>query len=173
MYRSTAIQQFASFFLARLDGERMEVVFSNAGHNWPVLQRRDGRRRLLERGGLLLGILEGVAFEEEKLSLEPGDLMLLYTDGVSEAADAAGTLFGEERLYEAVAAMPRSLTAREVAGRLLDTLYGFLDGTEPQDDITLVAVRVLEPAYGAGEASTESSVAEPATARAPSGRYTA
>jgi sigma-B regulation protein RsbU (phosphoserine phosphatase) len=142
MYRSTAIQQFASFFLARLDAERLELVFSNAGHNWPVLQRRDGRRRLLERGGVLLGILEGVGFEEERLSLEPGDLLVLYTDGVSEAANAAGDMFAEERLYEAVAAMPGELTAREVAERLLGTLRDFLDGTEPQDDVTLVVVRV-------------------------------
>ncbi len=146
MYRSTAIQQFASFFLARLDAERLELVFSNAGHNWPVLQRRDGRRRLLERGGLLLGILEGVGFEEERLALEPGDLLVLYTDGVSEAANAAGDMFAEDRLYEAVAAMPAGLTAREVADRLLGTLHDFLDGTEPQDDITLVIVRVPETA---------------------------
>lgn len=168
MYRSTAIQQFASFFLARLDAERLELVFSNAGHNWPVLQRRDGQRRLLERGGVLLGILEGVGFEEERLTLEPGDLLVLYTDGVSEAANAAGEMFDEERLYEAVAAMPSALSAREVAERLLAILHGFLDGTEPQDDVTLLVVKV--PDYGTDAASTESSVAELATARAPSGR---
>jgi sigma-B regulation protein RsbU (phosphoserine phosphatase) len=71
---------------------------------------------------------------------------VLYTDGVSEAANAAGDMFDEERLYEAVAAMPAVLTAREVAERLLATLHDFLDGTEPQDDITLVVVKVPETA---------------------------
>jgi phosphoserine phosphatase RsbU/P len=167
MYQSTAIQQFASFFLARLDGERLELVFSNAGHNWPILQRRDGRRRLLERGGLLLGILEGVAFEEERLVLEPGDLLVLYTDGVSEAANAAGVLFDEERLYEAVAAMAPELTAREVAERLLGRLHDFLDGTEPQDDVTLLVVRV--PEHDADVAGADVAEAVTAAHARPSG----
>jgi len=173
MFRSTAIQQFATFFLARVDGERLELAFSNAGHNWPVLQRVGGERRLLERGGLILGIQEAVDFEEERVNLLPGDLVVLYTDGISEAANAAGDQFGEERLYEAVAAVPLALNAREAAERLLGTLRDYLDGTEPQDDITLVVLKVLEPAVqraGAGPARSESSVAELAMRSAPSGR---
>jgi sigma-B regulation protein RsbU (phosphoserine phosphatase) len=146
MYRSTAIQQFATFFLARVDGEGLRLAFSNAGHNWPVLQRPGGERCFLERGGLLLGILEGTDFEEEHVDLAPGDTVVLYTDGISEAANAHGLQFGEERLYEVLAAMPRALSAREVAERLLGTLHDFLDGTEPQDDITLMVLKVLETA---------------------------
>ncbi len=87
--------------------------------------------------------------------------MVLYTDGISEAADATGEQFGEERLYAALSAMPRTLSAREVAERLLGTLHDFLDGTEPQDDITLLVLKLLEPAArqpGAGrgdEAASE------------------
>ena len=166
MYRSTAIQQFATFFLARVDGERLELSFSNAGHNWPVLLRSGAERRFLERGGLILGIQERVEFEEERVSLLPGDLVVLYTDGISEAADAAGEQFGEERLYEALSAMPRALPAREVAERLLGTLREFLDGTEAQDDITLMVLKVLEPVaqrLDVDVATTESSPAELAT----------
>jgi len=173
MYRSTAIQQFATFFLARVDGERLELSFSNAGHNWPVLQRSDGERRFLERGGLLLGIQEGVEFEEERVSLLPGDLVVLYTDGITEAADAGGEQFGEDRLYAALSAMPRTLPAHDVAEHLLATLRGFLDGTEAQDDITLMVLKVLEPAAqraGAEPARTESSSAELATRSVPSER---
>jgi sigma-B regulation protein RsbU (phosphoserine phosphatase) len=151
MFRSTAIQQFATFFLARVDGERLELAFSNAGHNWPVLQRPGGERRLLERGGLLLGIQDGVEFDEEQIGLVPGDLIVFYTDGITEAADATGLQFGEERLYEAVSALPRVLSAREAAERLLGTLHDFLDGTEPQDDLTLVVLKVLEVAPVEGE----------------------
>ena len=80
---------------------------------------------------------------------------MLYTDGVSEAANAAGEQFDEERLYEAVAAMPRALSAREVAERLLATLRGFLDGTEPQDDVTLLVVRVPDSRDGRREHGVE------------------
>ncbi len=173
MYRSTAVQQFATFFLARLDGERLELSCSNAGHNWPVLLRRGHERRFLERGGLVLGFREGAEFEEERVSLLPGDLLVLYTDGISEAALASGEQFGEERLYAALAAMPAALPACEVAARLLATLRGFLDGVEPQDDITLLVLRVLEPVAqrpGVVPAMTESSSAELATRSAPSGR---
>lgn len=151
MFRSTAIQQFATFFLARVDGQRLELAFSNAGHNWPVLQRPGGERRLLERGGLLLGIQDDVEFDEEQIGLVPGDLVVLYTDGITEAADATGFQFGEERLYEAVSALPRALSARDAAERLLGTLHDFLDGTEPQDDLTLVVLKVFEIAPVEGE----------------------
>jgi sigma-B regulation protein RsbU (phosphoserine phosphatase) len=173
MYRSTAVQQFATFFLARVDGERLELSFSNAGHNWPVLLRADGERRFLARGGLILGFQERVEFEEENVSLLSGDLVVLYTDGISEAADATGEQFGEERLYAALSALPRTLPAREVTERVLATLREFLDGTEAQDDITLLVLKVLEPAAqraGGEPPITESSSAELATRSAPSGR---
>jgi sigma-B regulation protein RsbU (phosphoserine phosphatase) len=162
MYRSTAIQQFATFFLARVDGERLELAFSNAGHNWPVLQRLGGERRFLERGGLVLGIEDGAEFEEERLSLRPGDLVVLYTDGISEAMDRGGLLFGEERIYEAVNAMPGALSAREVAERLLATLHDFLDGVEPQDDITVVVLKVPE---GVPQAAADRETPEALAAR--------
>lgn len=153
LYHSTGSRQFATFFLARVDGERLTLTFSNAGHNWPVIVRRSGERVLLEKGGTILGILEGVDFEEAEVPLVPGDVMVLYTDGVSEAANAAGDLFGEERLYALLEGMPPGLSAREIAGGLLDDVRVFLDGVDPQDDITLVVLRVTEP----------SGVAEPAT----------
>jgi phosphoserine phosphatase RsbU/P len=172
MYRSTAVQQFATFFLARVDGERMELSFSNAGHNWPVLQRAGVERRFLQRGGLILGFQEKVEFEEERVSLLPGDVVVLYTDGISEAADAAGEQFGEERLYAALSAMPRTLSARDVAERLLATLREFLDGVEAQDDITLLVLKALEPTAqqaGVEPFTVESRSAELAARSATSG----
>jgi sigma-B regulation protein RsbU (phosphoserine phosphatase) len=156
-----------------VDAERLELSFSNAGHNWPVLLRPGEERRFLERGGLILGFQERVEFEEERVSLLPGDVVVLYTDGISEAADASGELFGEERLYAVLSAMPRTLPAREVTERVLATLREFLDGTEAQDDITLLVLKVLEPAAqraGSEPATTESSSAELATRSVPSGR---
>lgn len=146
LFQSTGSHQFATFFLARVDGERLTLSFSNAGHNWPVIVRRSGERVLLEKGGTILGILEGVDFEEAQVPLAPGDVMVLYTDGVSEAANAAGELFGEDRLYALLEGMPAGLGAREIAERLLGAVHTFLDGVDAQDDITLVVLRVTEPA---------------------------
>ena len=155
LYRSTAIQQFATFFLARLDGHSLKLTFSNAGHNYPVILRKGSPRIFLEKGGTILGILEDVDYEQAEVSLVAGDVAVLYTDGVNEAQDKDGQLFGEERIYQAIESLPRDLCAKDVADRLLATLGEFLDGTEPQDDITLMVLRVLEPAEvpvtGAGQ----------------------
>jgi sigma-B regulation protein RsbU (phosphoserine phosphatase) len=144
LYRSTAIQQFATFFLARLDGARLHLTFCNAGHNYPVVLRRGGKRIFLDRGGTILGILEQTPYERVEMGLSPGDVLVLYTDGVSEAMNALGQEFGEERIADVVEAMPRELTAKEMAARLFASLGEFLDGVEPQDDITILVLRVPE-----------------------------
>jgi sigma-B regulation protein RsbU (phosphoserine phosphatase) len=160
LFHSTASHQFATFFLARVDGERLTLSFSNAGHNWPVIVRRGGERVLLEKGGTILGILDGVDFEEGEVRLIPGDVLVLYTDGISEAANAAGDLYGEDRLYAMLDALPRDLPAREIADRLLVEVRSHLDGVDAQDDITLVVLRVTEPAGVAEERRPEPVAAE-------------
>jgi len=146
LYRSTSIRQFATFFLARIDPGTRALRFSNAGHNWPVVLKARGGRALLERGGTVLGILEGAQFEEDGFTLAPGDRLVCYTDGVTEATDPAGEQFGEERLYELIESMPRDLGAREIAERILAALATHLGEHEPQDDVTLLVLRALEPA---------------------------
>jgi sigma-B regulation protein RsbU (phosphoserine phosphatase) len=146
LFHSTGSHQFATFFLARVDGARLALSFSNAGHNWPVIVRKSGERVLLEKGGTILGILEGVDFEEAQVPLVPGDVMVLYTDGVSEATNAQGELFGEERLYALLDRTPTGLSACGIAEFLLGAVRDFLAGVDAQDDITLVVLRVTEPA---------------------------
>jgi sigma-B regulation protein RsbU (phosphoserine phosphatase) len=146
LYRSSAHHQFATFFLARVDGERLTLRFSNAGHNYPVVMRASGERVFLERGGVPLGVLEGMPFEEAEVGLAPGDRVIFYTDGISEALNAEGEQYGEGRLCAAVDALPGDLPAREVAERVIAHLHEFLDGVEPQDDITLLVLRVFERA---------------------------
>ena len=146
LYNSTQLHQFATFFLARLDGDRLHMRFSNAGHNWPIVIKAGGGREYLERGGTVLGILPGIDFEEASLSLAPGDRVVFYTDGISEAFDAHEQQFGDQRLCEIVEGMPRSACAREVAERVIEELHRFLGDVEAQDDITLLVLRVLEPA---------------------------
>jgi len=145
VYRSTAVNQFATFFLARVDESNLELRFSNAGHNWPVVFHEDGQREFLVKGGVVVGILEDASFEEEAVVLKPGDRLVFYTDGVSEAQAPNGELFGEDRLYELISALPRTLSAREVTDRIVARVHEFLGGAEAGDDITLMVLRVREP----------------------------
>jgi serine phosphatase RsbU (regulator of sigma subunit) len=149
--------QFATFFLARVDEAKLEMTFTNAGHNFPVVFGADGELRTLERGGTIVGVLPDVAYEEETIALKPGDRVVFYTDGITEAADAKNELFGEDRLYAAVAALPADLGARAVTEGILAAVRAFLDGVEPNDDMTVVVLRVLEPSAarvdGAGSAA--------------------
>jgi sigma-B regulation protein RsbU (phosphoserine phosphatase) len=144
VYRSTTVQQFATFFLARVDERRMRLAFTNAGHNFPLVFRRGGERVTLERGGTVVGVLEDAAFEEGEMDLRAGDRVVMYTDGVSEAANAAGELFGEERLIALIDALPADLPARDVVDRILGGVRAFLDGVEAGDDITVMVLRVLD-----------------------------
>jgi sigma-B regulation protein RsbU (phosphoserine phosphatase) len=145
VYRSTSVHQFATFFLARLEEDTLRLDFSNAGHNHPVLFRRDGGRELLDRGGVVVGILEDARYEQDGRVLAPGDRLVLYTDGVTEAANPRGELFGEERLYALVDSLPVDLTSEQVTDRILQGVRTHLAGTDAGDDITLMVLRVLEP----------------------------
>src|SRR5205814_10714140 len=109
--------------LARVEQRSLRLSFSNAGHNFPVIFRTGGQRVMLERGGTVVGILESASFEEDAVVLEPGDRVVFYTDGVSEAANATGEMFGEQRLYEVVERLPRDLSASDVTQRIIDAVH--------------------------------------------------
>jgi phosphoserine phosphatase RsbU/P len=135
--------QFATAFLATIDEPTLTLRYTNAGHNFPVLLRADGTRELLETGGLVVGMMEGLPYDEGVVQLATGDRLLLYTDGVSEAANASGEMFGEDRLYALLDGLPRALPAEGIVGRVLDGVRAFLGETEAGDDITVMALRVL------------------------------
>ena len=137
--------QFATFFLAAVDGATPSLRFTNAGHNFPVLFRRDQPARTLETGGLVVGMLEGMSYEEETVSLESGDRVVFYTDGLTEAARADGEMFGEERLNTLFDRLPAEASARELVDRTLAGLREFLGDAEPGDDVTVMVLRVLGP----------------------------
>lgn len=138
--------QFATFFLASLHEPTLTLRFTNGGHNFPVLLRADGARVLLEKGGLVVGMLEGMPYEEESLVLAEGDRLVVYTDGVTEAANAAGEMFEEERLYTLLESAPRDLSAEQLVQRVIGGVRDFLGETEAGDDITVLALRVLPAA---------------------------
>ena len=151
VYRSASVSQFATFFLARMHERSLELRYSNAGHNYPIVYRSGGERIMLEQGGTVIGILDHAEFEEGSLTLAPGDRVLFYTDGINEAANAAGDMYGEDRIHALIESLPGSLPAREVVEALLASVRAFLDGVEAGDDMTVMVLRVLdEPATGSG-----------------------
>lgn len=115
------------------------LSYCNAGHNAPVLVGRDGVRRL-EAGGLILGMFEAATFEEETVQLSPGDVVIAFSDGVSEALDEAGEEYSDERLLASVQSHRDSAPQALLDGLLADVRQ-FCGKAMPNDDVTLVVVR--------------------------------
>jgi serine phosphatase RsbU (regulator of sigma subunit) len=140
--RNTGQESFISFFLGDLDLEFGRLSYVNAGHNAPVLLRADGRVELLETGGLLLGVFPEATYERGEVELGPGDILAMYTDGVTEAWNDAGDMFSEERLFETLK-MNAGQSVGELHGRILDDVRTFQAGRPPDDDLTLVLLKRL------------------------------
>jgi serine phosphatase RsbU (regulator of sigma subunit) len=158
VYRSTAVHQFATFFLAHVTPDGKRMTYCNAGHNWPVLLRRNGERQWLKCGGTILGIMEEVAMEEAAFDLAAGDVLVFYTDGISEATNVDGELYGEERLVEFISSLPPALHPEAIAQSILREVERHLGRLEAQDDRTLVVLRVQEAARDGLESGPEREV---------------
>ena len=104
LYQSTDSDKYVTMFYAVLDAAKHELQYSNAGHNPPLLIAADGQYTLLKTGGPVLGILPEAPFDQATVSLTSGDLLLIYSDGYTEAMNRSFEEFGEERLLEVVLA---------------------------------------------------------------------
>jgi serine phosphatase RsbU (regulator of sigma subunit) len=132
---------FASLFFGILDLERGVLEFVNAGHDHPFLLRADGTLRDLEDGGTVLGLLEESRYERGAVAVHPGDLLVLYTDGLTDRVNADGELFGVRRLKEA-ALRNRAGSARLALYSLLGEVQGWSAGLPAEDDMTLIVAQV-------------------------------
>jgi serine phosphatase RsbU (regulator of sigma subunit) len=140
LVQRTTPERYATFFAARLQTDG-SLAYVNAGHNPPMLLR-GGEIRRLTGGGLPLGLFKGRTYELQHDKLEAGDLLLVFTDGVTEANDPAENEFGEERLLEVVRANIDA-DVRTLTNRVFGAIAEFSRGLHnPHDDITLVSVRV-------------------------------
>lgn len=151
LVKSTDPHMFATFFYGVLDRTAGAFTCTNAGHNPPLLLRADGELEQLEAGGLPLGMLPDVPFEQDTVTLEPGDTLLMYTDGITEAIgplsdgsipreeDAVETMFGEDRLV-ALLKENRGQSASDIKETVLRAVSDHTRGVPQSDDITLVVV---------------------------------
>ncbi|OGF10402.1 MAG: hypothetical protein A2W00_08830 [Candidatus Eisenbacteria bacterium RBG_16_71_46] len=145
LHRSVDPGKFVTAFVGFLDGTTGRLAYSNAGHNPPAVMRADGSVEWLSAGGLVLGVMEDSRFESGETTLEPGDLVALYTDGVTEGAGDNGEMWGEERLVAALRD-GRAAGAPALADAIVTAVRGFEGARGPADDITvLVARRVPGP----------------------------
>jgi sigma-B regulation protein RsbU (phosphoserine phosphatase) len=134
--------RFITFFFSVLDAVSGDLRFANAGHNPPILLRASGEARMLEGGGPVLGVISIAPYSEQSASLAPGDLLVLYSDGVTEANNPDFDEFGEERFIRALSEN-RARTAREIVDAVTAALKEFTAGAPQADDITLLVAKRL------------------------------
>ncbi len=132
--------KFITFFYGVVDTANHRFTYTNAGHNAPLLVRRDGSVFALSQGGVILGILPGYQYAQGSIELQPGDQLLLYTDGISEAMDADGEEFGEARLQHLL----RTLTVRSALSALQQITQAVTEFHQApeRDDRTMIAMTI-------------------------------
>jgi sigma-B regulation protein RsbU (phosphoserine phosphatase) len=130
--------RFISFFYSVLDAPTGVMTYTNAGHYLPMLVRADGTVERLGAGGPVLGVLSDAEYEQAHVGIGPGDRLVMFTDGLTEARSAADEEFGEERLLDAAVAH-RACSAPALQARLADSVATFTGG-RLQDDATLIVL---------------------------------
>ena len=140
VHRNTTPGKFITLYYCVVDTKSGHVAYTDAGHCQPILVRANGEIVRLDAGGAVLGVFPEWKYEQGTVPICPGDRLVLFTDGVTEAANAQEEEFGEERLAELIAAL-RDRGADELKKRILQAVSTFTGG-QAQDDATLVVVAV-------------------------------
>jgi sigma-B regulation protein RsbU (phosphoserine phosphatase) len=134
--------RFITFFFSVLNAATGELAYANAGHNPPILMRANGDAEMLEGGGPVLGILSIAPYSEMRAQLDHGDMLVLYSDGVTEANNPAYDEFDEERFIEVLKAH-RTRPASEIVQAVIKAVTEFAAGAPQADDITLLVAKRL------------------------------
>lgn len=140
LYESTDSDRFATCFYGVLDTTKHCLRYSNAGHDRPILFSASGESETLDSSGLVLGILPDSDYVESSISIEPGDFLLVYSDGIIDAADSEEHEFGLARLTELVRET-HDATAKDLLNRILQAVNSHAAGAPQTDDMTLVVIR--------------------------------
>lgn len=141
-----AMCQFVTMFLGILDVRTGTLVYSDGGHNHPFLERAgDTPKMMAFSGGIALGIMSGAEYECQTLQLHPGDILFLYTDGVTDSIAADESFYGDDRLQRELTAIPAGASAAEWVDASMRSVFEFAKGHAQADDITVLALRILPP----------------------------
>jgi sigma-B regulation protein RsbU (phosphoserine phosphatase) len=139
LYRSTAMEKYATLFLGFYDGESHRMTYSNAGHLPPVILSPNGSTRRLDAGGMVVGLFDNRTYEEQTVDFRPGDIFIAFSDGITEPENEFGE-FGEQRLIETVFAY-RHLPLERITDHVIAAVQDWIGSAEVPDDITLVLAR--------------------------------
>jgi phosphoserine phosphatase RsbU/P len=140
MFSYTSANKFASFFYAVYDDARQTLTYCNAGHNPPLHFSGEGFQRL-RTGGTVVGIFADSEYEQETIQLQSGDLLVAYTDGITESVNDRGEEFGEYRLIELIRKY-RNLDADKLKGVIVEQILSWTAAEEREDDMTLVVAKM-------------------------------
>lgn len=140
LVQRSASNRFITLFCAVLDRDG-HFTYINAGHNLPILARTDGATEMLTTKSVLLGGFDFVQYKPRQTRLSAGDVVVMYTDGVTEAVNAENEMFSDERLEKLVCAS-LALSAEQIKGRILDEVLQFTHGLPQGDDITLIVLKM-------------------------------
>ena len=139
IYAITDPAHFVTLFYLIFDSNHGTIGYVNAGHNPPIRVTLDGKARRLEAGDLILGVLPRTVYENRSLELEPGEKLVMFTDGVGDALNSEGEEYGEDRLRVLVSRNSQ-LTARQLVEKIMDDITGFTGNADQADDITVVVL---------------------------------
>jgi sigma-B regulation protein RsbU (phosphoserine phosphatase) len=143
VYEASSSSRYATFFFATLDPQTREFRYVNAGHNPPVLiKQASGEACRLEACGPVVGMLPFTEYEARSMFLCPGDLLIGYTDGISEAMTAEDEEWGEDRMLAAVPRGPEA-SAADVLNSIFRAADEFTSGAEQHDDMTLLVMKLI------------------------------
>jgi serine phosphatase RsbU (regulator of sigma subunit) len=133
---------FITMFYLSFDTDTGRLSFANAGHNPPMVWRSETKSfEWLDTEGLILGVKRDVVFEEKQFQMQPGDSLILYTDGITEAANSAGEMFGEGRLC-ALIEENHKLSPQQIINNLIKQVRSYSGTHILNDDVTLVILKV-------------------------------
>ena len=142
LWESIEEHQFVTAFYGMLDATNRTLAFVNAGHNPLLVLDPDGTPRFVERGGLPLGLFKDTRYYEYYLPIDSGQILVLYTDGATEALSPEGQEYGRSRLVDAVR-RSRDLTARKMIDYIYNDIFEWTGGRGSGDDVTFVVVKAL------------------------------
>ncbi len=140
LWESIERNQFVTVFYGVLDAMNRTLAYTNAGHNPPLLIDADGKEHFLERGGVPLGMFRDTRYYEYYVTIDPGQMLVLYTDGVTEATNANDEEYGPDRLVEAVK-RGRHLSARELIDFVHRDVNDWTEGRGADDDVTFFIIK--------------------------------
>jgi sigma-B regulation protein RsbU (phosphoserine phosphatase) len=139
LYRSTQPEKYATLFLAHYHADSAMLTYSNAGQLPPLVLGKDGSIRRLDKGGTVVGLMDGMHYEEDRFKMQSGDLIVAYSDGVTEPENDFGE-FGEDRMMEVVSRY-RDQPLHVISNQVMLALDAWIGAEEQPDDITLVLAR--------------------------------